>query len=259
MNIISLLGPAPLRLLHKTSSQSSVEGILQIYYNGVWGTICLYGWLFASATIACKQLGYQFAVMSKHLGQGPDPILLVNVNCNGDEPSLDQCNHFGWGRVPYLCSHSEDVGIVCNTKTAPLRLLNKTKPDSSLVQGIVQIYYNASWGTICDAGWSWTATNIACKQLGYHSAATFKYLGRGPDPIWLDGLKCNGNELLLDQCQHRGWGIHNCTHRQDVGIMCNTLTSKGLLILILDVEYFNATSNRNGHSESTKVHFKGLL
>ncbi|KXJ09767.1 Lysyl oxidase-like 4, partial [Exaiptasia diaphana] len=105
--------PAPLRLLHKTSSQSSVEGILQIYYNGVWGTICDDEWSLASATIACKQLGYQFAVMSKRLGQGPDPIWLDNVKCNGDEPSLDKCFHGGWGT--HNCDHSEDVGIVCNT------------------------------------------------------------------------------------------------------------------------------------------------
>ncbi|KXJ06856.1 Neurotrypsin, partial [Exaiptasia diaphana] len=215
---------APLRLSNKISSPSSVQGILQIYHNGVWGTICNNIWSRANTDIACKQLGYQFAVMSKHLGQGLDPIWLDNVKCNGDEPSLDQCHHWGWGT--HDCDHRQDVGIVCSTKTAaPLRLSNKTKPASSLVQGILQIYYNASWGTICDDGWSWNATNIACKQLGYNNAVKSKHLGQGPDPIWLDGVKCNGNESLLDQCHHRGWGSHNCDHRQDVGIVCNASQS----------------------------------
>ena len=112
-HIISLLEPAPLRLLGKTSSQTSVQGILQIYYNGDWGTICRNGWSLASADIACKQLGYRFAVMSKHLGIGFGPIWLNDVKCNGYEPSLDQCHNSGWDTN--LCGHYEDVGIVCNT------------------------------------------------------------------------------------------------------------------------------------------------
>ncbi|KXJ07529.1 Deleted in malignant brain tumors 1 protein [Exaiptasia diaphana] len=104
-----------------------------------------------------------------------------------------------------------------------LRMLNKAY-SPSLVQGILQIYYNGSWGTICNDYWDMTDTNVACKQLGYQNASSFKYLGQGPDPIWLDDVHCTGGESFLHQCTHRGWGVHNCGgHDEDVGIVCNTV------------------------------------
>ena len=90
------------------------------------------------------------------------------------------------------------------------------------MQGILQIYYNGLWGTVCDDLWDMTDTKVACKQLGYVRAARFKFLGRGSGPIWLDDVQCNGDESSLDQCQHRGWGGHYCSHSEDVGIVCYT-------------------------------------
>ena len=88
------------------------------------------------------------------------------------------------------------------------------------VKGILQIYHNGQWGTICDNYWNMTGTNIACRQLGYKRAVTFNRLGQGTGPIWLDNVVCNGGESTLDQCTHGGWGVHNCGHHQDVGIEC---------------------------------------
>ncbi|KXJ19618.1 Neurotrypsin [Exaiptasia diaphana] len=222
-----VIGTAPLRLLHKTAHPpSSVQGILQIYHNGQWGTICDDDWDMLDTKVACKQLGYESAVASKFLGQGPDPIWLENLGCIGNELSLDQCTHSGWGS--HNCGHDEDVGIVCtaNRYEQQVEDLNSNKrmrtaiityPSTAhcdakiismqfhiiLVQGILQIYHNGQWGTICDDSWRMPETKIACKQLGY-DAVSFKHLGRGPDPIWLDEVDCNGNESLLEQCHHRG-------------------------------------------------------
>ncbi|KXJ07532.1 Deleted in malignant brain tumors 1 protein [Exaiptasia diaphana] len=205
-------------MLSKAYSPSLVQGILQIHYNGSWGTICDDNWDMTDTRIACKQLGYKNASTFKHLGQGPDPIWLDDVDCNGGESSLDQCTHIGWG--VHNCGHHEDVGIVCNTgKAQPLRLASKEYSSLS-VKGILQIYHNGQWGTICDDYWDMTDTNIACKQLGYTSASTYKHLGQGTDPIWLDDVDCNGGESSLDQCTHIGWGVHNCGHSEDVGIEC---------------------------------------
>jgi len=39
--------------------------------------------------------------------------------------------------------------------------------------------------------------------------------------IWLDNVECTDSCLdHLSQCNHSGWGVHNCTHRQDVSIAC---------------------------------------
>ncbi|NWW74728.1 C163A protein, partial [Climacteris rufus] len=42
--------------------------------------------------------------------------------------------------------------------------------------------------------------------------------GRGP--VWLDGLTCAGSEAALDECAHRGWGVHSCQHSEDAGVIC---------------------------------------
>ena len=44
-------------------------------------------------------------------GMSTPPIWLDEVNCNGDEKGLDQCNHNPWGE--HDCSHSEDVILAC--------------------------------------------------------------------------------------------------------------------------------------------------
>ena len=40
-------------------------------------------------------------------------------------------------------------------------------------------------------------------------------------PIWLDDLECSYGQEILDDCDHRGWGVHNCDHDDDVGVICN--------------------------------------
>ena len=37
--------------------------------------------------------------------------------------------------------------------------------------------------------------------------------GRGSELIWLDNVKCTGNEVSLAECGHDGWGVHACNRR----------------------------------------------
>jgi len=45
--------------------------------------------------------------------------------------------------------------------------------------------------------------------------------GGGNGTIWLDNVYCTGNERSIVECQHRGWGVYNCTHGDDVSIICS--------------------------------------
>ncbi|VDI51807.1 Hypothetical predicted protein [Mytilus galloprovincialis] len=47
----------------------------------------------------------------------------------------------------------------------------------------------------------------------------------GTGIIWLDDMKCTGNELYLVDCSNAGWGEENCHHSEDVGIVCYSLNS----------------------------------
>jgi len=44
--------------------------------------------------------------------------------------------------------------------------------------------------------------------------------GTATGKIWMDDVDCRGNESALDECEHRGWGDHNCRHRDDVSLIC---------------------------------------
>lgn len=50
-----------------------------------------------------------------HYGQGSGPILLDEVECSGNELSLDQCKKSDWGQQN--CDHIEDAGVSCNPFT----------------------------------------------------------------------------------------------------------------------------------------------
>ena len=45
--------------------------------------------------------------------------------------------------------------------------------------------------------------------------------GQGTGPILLDDVDCLGTEYDIGHCKHKGWGMHNCGHQEDVSIRCS--------------------------------------
>ena len=89
--------------------------------------------------------------------------------------------------------------------------------------GRVEVYYNNTWGTVCDNGWDLNDAAVVCRQLGFPGAISSSccaVFGQGTGPIWLDGVRCTGSETSLSSCFHPGWGRHNCYHHEDAGVNC---------------------------------------
>ena len=82
------------------------------------------------------------------------------------------------------------------------------------------MYYNGEWGTVCDDYWNLLAANVVCTELGFVHAIDVASCGQGSGQIWLGGVFCVGTEMTIINCSHRGWGIHNCGHSQDAGVIC---------------------------------------
>ena len=55
---------------------------------------------------------------------------------------------------------------------------------------------------------------------GATAATSGAHFGEGSGAIWMDGLRCNGMESDLSECSFGGWGMHQCNHSQDVGVVC---------------------------------------
>ena len=106
-----------------------------------------------------------------------------------------------------------------------LRLADGENPAT---HGRLEILRNGQWGTVCDDLFDRRDTEVACRQLGRLPGQFLGNNGRGPagtGPIWLDDLRCQGDETRLDQCPHTS--PHDCSHDEDVWITCGEPVADG--------------------------------
>ncbi|XP_028407286.1 deleted in malignant brain tumors 1 protein-like [Dendronephthya gigantea] len=208
--------------LRGPSSKNGI-GRVEVFYNGLWGTICDDGWDFRDARVICRQLGYSDAIRSLQGGEFPSgsgQIWLDDVSCKGKEENISRCSHPGWGIND--CDHSEDAGVECS-ETATNVSIRLQGPSSENGTGRVEVFYNGTWGTVCKAGWDFRDAKVVCGQLGYPDAVRppqGRQVPSASGQIWLDDISCTGNEENIARCSHRGWGINNCNHSDDAGVEC---------------------------------------
>ena len=180
-----------------------------------------------------------------HYGRGKGRIWLDDVACHDSDSRLDQCSHEPWS--VNNCEHSEDVGVRCVGHRSPDPPSPPPLPPSSpqwegqlrlaggdsSTEGRVEVLHAGVWGTVCDDGWGANEAQTVCRQLGYSGGISVggrdqgdKFFGEGSGPIWLDDVECpagatgRGGVAYISSCAHNAWGINNCEHNEDAGVIC---------------------------------------
>ncbi|XP_032297003.1 soluble scavenger receptor cysteine-rich domain-containing protein SSC5D-like [Coturnix japonica] len=245
------LVPFPLRL---SGGPGRCVGRVELLHNGSWGTICDDDWGLPDAAVVCRQLGCGTALAAPSgawFGEGSGPIWLNHVRCSGDEQRLAQCRHRGWHS--HVCTHEEDASVVCSAH--PLLSPGTTEPSGTAgsttmggsvpavmwmpyspaphplrlvggpgrCAGRVELLHSGIWGTVCDDGWGLPDATVVCRQLGCGAALVAHggaFFGEGTGPIWMDNVRCWGNESALLQCPAAPLGITDCRHREDASVIC---------------------------------------
>uniref|UniRef100_A0A671K5X6 HHIP-like protein 1 n=1 Tax=Sinocyclocheilus anshuiensis TaxID=1608454 RepID=A0A671K5X6_9TELE len=92
-------------------------------------------------------------------------------------------------------------------------------------RGRVEIFVRGEWGTVCDDMFNIQAAAVVCRQMGFPVAlrvAKRAELGAGGVGvrILLDDVECKGTERTLLHCKHAKLGKNNCSHDEDVGVVC---------------------------------------
>ncbi|XP_078265905.1 scavenger receptor cysteine-rich type 1 protein M130-like [Rhinoraja longicauda] len=194
------------------------DGRVEVYYGGVWGRVTDSQWDLRDADVVCRQLNCGSVInvynYSKH-ATGRGPVLLDNVTCNGSERYLWNCTF----EQPNNLSMGDDVGVLCSDQL-PTRLID----GGSRCAGRIEIYYNSTWGTVCDDSWDLMDGHVVCKELncGYALNVTVSgWFGQGSGPIWMDNVNCSANNSALWQCPARAMGENDCSHKEDAGVICS--------------------------------------
>eukprot|EP00057_Strongylocentrotus_purpuratus_P021658 XP_011676132.1 PREDICTED: neurotrypsin [Strongylocentrotus purpuratus] len=240
-------------------------GVVEVFRDGEWGTVCGIGWSQEDANVVCKQLGisdpaffHSNGTEWKFFGSGNGSILLADVACTGDEPSIMDCPARS-NQIPISCTHEKDAEVRClqygfNRKMEDLEFYEKgdmTEEEKTFVQdngatsepavvrlggvnkqddlghGVVEVYLDGQWGTVCGIGWSQEDSNVVCKQLGFtdpaflHYDSVWKFFGSGTGSTLLADVACTGEEASIMDCPAGSTGIpSSCTHEKDAEVQC---------------------------------------
>ncbi|CAI8018661.1 Neurotrypsin [Geodia barretti] len=151
----------------------SWEGRVEIYLDGVWGTITANSADGEDgAHVVCRQLGYDTHYgfdrnyYEAHFGEGVGTIHPYRLGCSGTEYRLVHC---------YIVSrswyHNKDWSVSCLNDVPEEGEVKLFDRRNNYNRGLLQVWLNGRWGVVSDTAWTIEDTNTVCRQLGRNDFA----------------------------------------------------------------------------------------
>ena len=112
LNSVSPVNTGIAQDIRLVGGSANNEGHVEVLRSGQWQTVCDDGWDLNDADVACRQLGYGYAirvVTNALFGRGTGEQWEASFSCTGNESGLENCS-----TSSSSCSHSEDVGVICS-------------------------------------------------------------------------------------------------------------------------------------------------
>ena len=211
-----------------------------------------------SASAACEKINIQRVLFSgtsaraqawfPNLSRAPTKgYVQIGARARKRTPILNVLSYlFSLFTVQFKGFFSYDFAIIiiirCNTCQRTVEnmfLTNNLVPGSLLRladgnwigEGRVEIFHDGAWGTICDDDWDIQDARVVCRELGFSEAVialTHAWFGAGSGNIWLESVRCLGNESSIGNCPHPGWEDHDCKHHEDASVICSRTLSMSM-------------------------------
>ncbi|XP_053475652.1 neurotrypsin isoform X1 [Ictalurus furcatus] len=231
--------------------RSKLDGTVEVYMNGAWGTICSNDWDDRDAHVVCQQLGQGYKARARASSLSRLPLAVVHwrtIGCSGDEADLLQCPRSVWNGGE--CANRQAAAVTCTPVEAASFVPVRLSGGATVYEGRVEVYHAGQWGTVCDDQWDNNDAEVVCRQLGLGGTAKAwvgAYFGAGVGRVLLDEVSCTGNELSIEQCPKTAWGEHNCDHTEDAGVSCTPLTDGSVRLV----------GGAGGFEGRLEVHYQG--
>ncbi|KAG7320648.1 hypothetical protein KOW79_016501, partial [Hemibagrus wyckioides] len=203
----------------RLSGGRECQGEVEIYFRQHWRRVLLDSWSLSEASVLCRQLGCGSVLNYRSSPSTTEHkhMCVTGFSCSGSEAHLGNCSRPQ--AEPVNCSSGEQLYITCSGPRS-IRLVGS----GGDCAGRLEVFHSGSWGTVCDDSWDIEDAQVVCRQLQCGVALSTHipaWFGPGTGSIWLNEVKCEGNETSLWNCRFQLCEEGECGHHEDVGVVCS--------------------------------------